>query len=149
MCKIPWCWLRGKRHSFTKKCIVPSLFEFMPVFWPGVDDFFKFWPCTFSILLIPPWKRTWPFVLTKLNSPHPRRLCAKLGWNWSSYSWKTFWISLMIILKFRYHLPLEKDVALHLELNFFYPSYPRMLCAMFGWNCPDGFREEVKHVKSL
>ena len=136
-------------HSFTKECIVPSLFEFIPVFLAWSRRFFKFWTCTFSILLITPWKRTWPFVLTKLNSPHPRRLCAKLGWNWSSYSWKTFWISSMIFLKFRYYLPLEKDVALHLELNFFYPRYPRMLCAMFGWNCPDGFREEVKHVKSL
>ena len=44
------------------------------------------WFCYFVI--ISPWKKTWPFIWTSLNSHHLRMLCAKFGWNWLSSSWE-------------------------------------------------------------
>ena len=38
----------------------------------------------FSIISI--WKRTRPFIWTDLNLLHPKMLCAKFVWNWSSGS---------------------------------------------------------------
>ena len=37
-------------------------------------------------LIISPWKRAGPFIWTNLNPLHPRMLCAKFDWNWSSGS---------------------------------------------------------------
>ena len=52
----------------------------------GEEDF-KFSSMYFCyFLIIPPWKRAGPFIKTKLNPLHPRMLCAKFGWNWSSGS---------------------------------------------------------------
>ena len=31
-------------------------------------------------------ERTWSFIWTNLNSHHPRKLCARFGWNWHSGS---------------------------------------------------------------
>ena len=39
-------------------------------------------------IIISPWKWAWPFICSNLNSLHPRMLCAKFGWNWSSGSWE-------------------------------------------------------------
>ena len=40
----------------------------------------------------------------------PRMLCAMFGWKWPIGSWEDFKFH-----QFRYYLPLEKDVALHLK----------------------------------
>ena len=59
-----------------------------------------------------------------------------------------FQISLNVFLLIRNHLPLEQDVALHLnKLEYFH--HPRMLCAKFGWNRPSDSGEEDENVKSL
>ena len=41
--------------------------------------------CFCYFIIISPWKGV-PFICTNLNSLHTRLLCAKFGWNWSSYS---------------------------------------------------------------
>ena len=33
-------------------------------------------------VIISPWKRTWPFICTNLNSLHLWMICAKFDWNW-------------------------------------------------------------------
>ena len=38
--------------------------------------------------IISPWKRVWSFIWTHFNTLHPRMLCAKFGWSWSSGSWE-------------------------------------------------------------
>ena len=52
------------------------------------SDFYVFFPLYYSFL----WKRCEPY-LVKLNSlppesPYPRKLCARLGWNGNSCSWE-------------------------------------------------------------
>ena len=37
-------------------------------------------------LVISPWKSVGLFIWTNLNPRHPKMLCAKFGWNWSSGS---------------------------------------------------------------
>ena len=37
-------------------------------------------------LIIPPWKRVWPFIW-KIESLYRRMLCVKFGWNRPSCSW--------------------------------------------------------------
>ena len=52
-----------------------------------------------------PWKMTWLFIWTNLNTLYPRMLCAKFGWNWHSGSlvskerWK--WNSENTLTKFK------------------------------------------------
>ena len=47
-----------------------------------------------------------------------------------------------VILLFRYYLPLENGVALHLKIKL-NPLHLRMLCAKFGWNWHCGSDEDV------
>ena len=83
-----------------------------------------------------------------LNPPHPRMLCAKFGWNWSSGSGEEdFLISSIYFSLFHNYLSLEKGGPfIWTNLN---PLHPRILCAKFGWNWPSGFGEEDENVKSL
>ena len=52
----------------------------------GEEDFLilSMYFCFFVI--ISPWKRSGPFILTNLNLLHPRMHIDKFGWNWSSDS---------------------------------------------------------------
>ena len=59
-------------------------------------------------IIISPWKRVGPFIWTNLN--HQRLLCAKFGWFWK----KNFLNFVNVFLLFRFYLPLEKGMALHL-----------------------------------
>ena len=50
-----------------------------------------FWRRGFlNFAIISPWKRVGPFTWTNLNPHHPRRHCAKFGWNWHSDSGEDF-----------------------------------------------------------
>ena len=90
-------------------------------------------------LLSPIWKSHNPMFEKTLIPLTQECLCAKFGWNWPSSSREDFHISLML---FRYYLPLEEGVILHLNMN---PLYPRMLCAIVR-NCSISFgkNENVK-----
>ena len=58
----------------------------------------------------------WFFNLKKLESPHPRMLCAKIAWNWFSGSEEEdFFYFVNVFLLLRYYLHLEKGGALHLN----------------------------------
>ena len=73
-------------------------------------------------VIISPWNRVWPFIWTNKDA-----LC-------------------QVWLVLENYLPLEKDVALH--LNKLDPLHQRMLWAKFSWNWLSGFWEEDENVKS-
>ena len=57
--------------------------------WPsgfGEEDFLISSMYFQYFVIISPWKREGPFILTNLNPLHQRMLCAKFGWNWPSGS---------------------------------------------------------------
>ena len=57
------------------------------------------------------------------------------------------WLTLELLLYFRYYLSLVKCISLiSVYLNFL---YPRMFCARFGRNWPSGSVEEDDNLKSL
>ena len=63
-----------------------SLHSFCHVWfnWPGGsgEKDFKVLSIYFLYLvIISPWKRTWPFIWPKFNSLQPGMICAKFGWN--------------------------------------------------------------------
>ena len=67
----------------------------------------------------------------KLNPHHPRMLCAKCGWSWPSGSWEQDFINYVNVFSlFRYYLPLEKGVALHLK-KLEFPSPNDALCQVW------------------
>ena len=89
------------------------------------------------------------FHLNKLNSLHPRILCAIKVWlkNWPICSGEeVFWISSMY---FRYFVIISPRRSawpfVWRNLNSF---YQRMLCAKFSWNWPSGSGED-EIVESL
>ena len=78
---------------------------------------------------------------TNLNPIHPRMLCAKFGWNWSSDSGEEdFLISSMYFRYFVIISPWKRaGPFIWTNLN---PLHPRMLFAKFGWNWLSGSGEE-------
>ena len=118
--------------------------------WPhgsGEEDFLISLMYFRYFVILSPWKRVGPFILTKLNTLHPRMHCAKFGWNWPSGSVEDFKI---LSLCFRYFViisPLKKGGVLH--LNKFESPSPKDVCAKFGWNWPYSSWEEVENRKSL
>ena len=79
-------------------------------------------------LIISPWKSAWPFILTNLNLPYPRMLCASFGWNWSGCSGEEdFQFFVNVFSLFRNYLPFEKGVTLHLN-KLVYPLPKDTLC---------------------
>ena len=73
-------------------------------------------------VIISPGNRVWPFIWTNKDA-----LC-------------------QVWLVLENYLPLEKDVALH--LNKLDPLHQRMLCVKFSWNWLSGSGEEDENVKS-
>ena len=49
----------------------------------------KFRPGIF-VVIISPWKRTWPFIRKNLNSLYTKIFCTKFAWNWSGNSWEEY-----------------------------------------------------------
>ena len=98
-------------------------------------------------IIISPWKRAEPFILRNLYHLHPRMLCVKFGWNWTSGFAEEFYNSSMY---FRYFVIFSpwKMVWSFIWTNLI-PLDPRMLCAKFGWSWPGGSWEEDANVKSL
>ena len=88
------------------------------------------------------------FIWTNLISLYTMMLCAKFGWNWPSRSgeedFKIFWIEIYYFVTIS---PWSRAWPfIWTNLN---PLYPRMLCAKFGKNLPNGFREEdLKYFES-
>ena len=76
-----------------------------------------------------------------LNPPHPRMLCAKIGWNWLSGSVEeNFLISSMYFRYFKI-ISLWKRAGSFIWTNL-NPLHPGMLWAKFGWNWLSGSGEE-------
>ena len=57
----------------------------------------------------------WVLIWIILNPLYPRMLCVNFGWNWPSSSEERILNIFKIILLFRYYIPLEKGVVLHLN----------------------------------
>ena len=56
------------------------------------------------------------FIWRILNLPHPRMLCAKIGWNWLSGSGEEFFLNFVNVFSlFRNYLPLKKGGVLQLK----------------------------------
>ena len=66
----------------------------------------------YNILLI--WREKNPSS-PFLSPLYPWMLCVKFGWNWPSDSWEDFFNFIIVFSLFRNYLPLEEDVALHLN----------------------------------
>ena len=95
-----------------------------------------------------PWEKGGALHLNKLESLHPRILCAKFGWNWLSGSGEEDFLILSLFFPyFCNYLPWEKGGALH--LNKLESLHPRILCAKLGRNWPSGSGEVDENVKSL
>ena len=75
---------------------------------------------------------------THLNPLYQSIHSAKFNWDWPCDSGDFFKVYTIILL-FCYYLPLEKDVALH--LNRFESTSPKDY-AKFGWNWPTGSGEK-------
>ena len=90
-----------------------------------------------------PWKRTGPFIWTKLNPlHHARMLCAKFGWNWPGCSGEEdFEIHQCISPYFAIISP-WKRIWPFICTNLNPLQHARMLCAKFGRNWPSGSGEE-------
>jgi hypothetical protein len=107
-----------RRPSFQQTWIpspqgwfVPSLVEIGPVVLE--KKIFKYFLCTFTLLLLSPLKKGYhpSFEQTWIPFP-PRMICAKSGWNWPA---------LVLEKKICYYLPLQKGAALHFNKLEFPP----------------------------
>ena len=85
----------------------------------------------------PPWKKGGALLLNKLDSHHPRMLCAKFGWNRrNGLGEEDFWF-----LRFRNYLPWKRTGPfIWTNLN---PLFPKMHCTKFGWNLPVVLEEKI------
>ena len=81
------------------------------------------------------------FIWRNLNPPHPRMLCAKIGWNWlSSSGEEDFLISSLLFYYFVIISPWKRvGPFICTILN---PLHHRMHCDKFGWNWLSGSGKE-------
>ena len=80
--------------------------------------------------------------LNKFESPLLKNALCQVWLNWPVWFWRRLLNFFNVYLLFRNYLPLEKGVVLHLiNLNSLPPV---MICAKFGWNCPNGSWEDFK-----
>jgi hypothetical protein len=80
--------------------------------------------CIFVVISL--FKRTWSIIWTVLNSLYPRRIWTHFDWNWPAGSEKKIFQepkTISVFSLFCYHLPLEKDIDIH--LNNFKSPFPR------------------------
>ena len=74
------------RIPFTNGDYVPNLLKLSQ--WSlRFGNFVKWMHFCYFVIIIP-WKRAWPFIWINLNPLHPRMLCVKFNWNWTSGSGK-------------------------------------------------------------
>ena len=130
-------YLKKLEIPFTHGCFVPRLVEIGPVVPKISTMYFPYFVIFF------PWKRLWPFILTKLHPFHPRMRCTKFGWNWAIGSREEDFKFCQCIFAFHNYLPLEN---IWTNLN---SLHKQMLCAKIGWNWPNGSGEGNVNLKSL
>ena len=100
------------------------------------------------VVIIPPWKRAWPFIWTKLNPLKPGRLCAKFGWNWPCGSGEEDFLISSMYITISSLSPFVKGLGPSFE-KMWIPFTKRGFCAKFGWNWPSGSGQEDENVKNL
>ena len=116
--EIDWNWLRG---SGEEDFLISSMY-------------FRYF------VIISAWKRVGSFIWTNLHPLHPRMLCAKFGWNWTSVSREEdFKISSMCFHYFEI-ISFWKRAVFFIWTNL-NPLHPRMHCARFGLNWTSGSGE--------
>ena len=103
------------------------------------EDFKKFSIMYFYyVAIISTFRRACPFIWEKkLESLHPRMLCAKFGWKWPRSEFLKFWMYFYyftIISPWRRAWPF-----IWTNLNSLHLS---MFCAKIGWNWPSGSWED-------
>ena len=83
-------WKRTRPFIWTNVNSLHQMMLYAKFGWnksSGSEDFFEISLMYFAIIvIISPWKKMGPFIWTNLNPNHPRMLCTKFGWNWSSGS---------------------------------------------------------------
>ena len=99
----------------------------------GEENFFYFVNVFSPFRNYLPFERRGALYLNKIESPHPRMLCAKFGWNWFNGSGeKDFLISSIYFCYFKIFPPWKRAGPFFwTNLN---PLHPWMLCAKFGRN---------------
>ena len=93
------------RDALSKVCLSwpsGSWEEHLQIFWIEI--------CYFGI--ISTWRKAWTFIWINMNLLYARMPCTMFGRNWPSVLEKKIFNK---ILHFRYYLPLEKDVTIHLN----------------------------------
>ena len=117
----------------TQGYLVPNLVEIGPVVLKR--EFLNI----FNIILIfrfyLPFEKDGAFHLNKLQFPSPKDALCQVWLKLAQCFWRGRFFNIFnIILHFRYHFPLEKGKALH--LNKLESLHPRMLCANLVETCP-------------
>ena len=94
---------------FTQGCFVTSLVKNGSVVLE--KKIFNSFQCTFTISQLSP---LWEGCGPSLNKLHPRMLCAKFGWSWTSDSGEEDFLKFVtVFLLFHNYHPFEKGVTLH------------------------------------
>ena len=95
------------------------------------------------------WKRVLPLTFKQTWIPFTQGCFVSIWLKLAQWFWgRRFSNFINVFSLIGNHLPLEQDVALHLnKLEYFH--HPMMLCAKFGWNWPSDSGEEDENVKSL
>ena len=88
------------------------------------------------------------FIWRNLNPPHPRMLCAKIGWNWLIGSGEENFLIMSMYFRYFVIISLWKRAGPFIWTNL-NPLHPGILCAKFSWNWPSGSGEQDENVKSL
>ena len=66
-------------------------------------------------VIISPWKLSWPFIWTDVNSSNSGMLSAMFGLEWPKGSWEEDFLVCHVFFLFRYYLSLEKGTTFHLN----------------------------------
>ena len=73
------------------------------------------------------------FIWTDWNPLHPRMLCDRFDWSWTSGSGEEDFLIFQCIFTFSQLSPLWEGDWSFIWTNFI-PLQPRIVCAKFGWN---------------
>ena len=103
--------------------------------------------CYFIIIFS--WKRSWPFILNKIESPLPKDTFCRASLKLAQWFWRRIFLSFVkICLIFRNYLPLEKSVALHLN-EIESPSPKDVLCQVWLILAPWFWRRKLSNSVNL
>jgi hypothetical protein len=113
-------------------------------FWPagsGEEDSYKFSVYFYSFTIISPWKRAIPFLWKKINSHHPRIICAKSGSNLpNGFGGEDFQMTPYHFYIFVIISPLKRTwpfIWTNLD-----SIHPRIICIKIDWFWPVGSEKE-------